>query len=199
MQILVGFETETYTGSIDFVQALIKKYEPDVVVGSVHHVEDINFDFDEAHYRNAVRTLGSIDDLYHQYFDAQYEMITRLHPGVVGHFDLVRLFDPDYAERLQRIDIVNKIHRNLSAVKDLGLLLDLNMRALYKGAPEPYPSRSILEKALEMGIPVVPGDDSHGVATVGNHIETGITLLDEMGFDTRWDTLIFNLPRPQKS
>jgi histidinol-phosphatase (PHP family) len=187
LKILVGFETETYSGSIEFAQQLIQKYHPDYVVGSVHHVDDINFDFDEAHYRLAVRELGSLEALYNRYFDQQYEMITRLKPGVVGHFDLVRLYDPDYPERMGRPDIAGKIERNLAAVKELGLILDLNMRALHKGAPEPYPTRSILEKALEMGITVVPGDDSHGVATVGKHIETGISLLNSMGAGTEWE------------
>jgi histidinol-phosphatase (PHP family) len=190
LKILVGFETETYTGSIEFTQTLIEKYHPDYIVGSVHHVDDINFDFDRDHYERAVRTIGGIDTLYRRYFDHQYEMITRLKPLVVGHFDLIRLFDPDYPERLERPDIAEKIERNLAAVKKLGLILDLNMRALYKGAPEPYPSRPILEKALEMDIQVAPGDDSHGVATVGNHIETGTRLLAEMGFNLNWEKLL---------
>ena len=35
-------------------------------------------------------------------------------------------------------------------------------------------------------IAVVPGDDSHGLASVGAHMETGIAILAEMGFDTDW-------------
>jgi histidinol-phosphatase (PHP family) len=37
-----------------------------------------------------------------------------------------------------------------------------------------------------MRIPVVPGDDSHGVATVGLHLDEGMRILKEFGFDTRW-------------
>ncbi len=192
LKILVGFETEACTGSYELAQKLIETYRPDYIVGSVHHVDDINFDFDENHYQNAVRAVGGIDHLYHRYFDIQYEMITRLRPRVVGHFDLVRIFDPDYAQRLLRPEIVQKINRNLAAVKDLDLLLDLNMRALLKGAPEPYPSGPILQKALEMNIPVVPGDDSHGVDTVGSYIHEGIVLLEKMGFDTRWEKIVGN-------
>jgi len=190
LKILVGFETETYTGSFEFARKLIDKYAPDYIVGSVHHVADLNFDFDKDHYQKAVQALGGIDTLYRRYFDHQYEMITCLRPRVVGHFDLVRVFDPGYSERLRRPDIAEKIDRNLASIKNLGLLLDLNTRALSKDAKEPYPSRAILEKALDMKIPVVPGDDSHGVATVGKHIGRGIRLLEEMGFDTRWDNVI---------
>ena len=190
MSIFVGFETETYNGSLSFAQILAKKYQPDFVVGSVHHVDDINFDFDKAHYKSAVQSLGSIDQLYHRYFDIQYDMIIGLRPQVVGHFDLIRLFDPDYRTRLDQSDIKKKIDRNLAAVKELGLVLDLNMRALQKGASEPYLSRPILQKALEMDIPVVPGDDSHGVDTVGANIGDAIDLLNDMGFNTRWEEIL---------
>ena len=160
------------------------------MVGSVHHVDDINFDFDESHYENATRALGGIHQLYCRYFDIQYEMINRLRPQVVGHFDLIRLYDPDYPTRLKQPEIEKKINRNLAAIQTLGLVLDFNMRSFQKGAPEPYLSRPILEKALEMGIPVVPGDDSHGVDTVGLHIGEAIDLLNEMGFNTNWEEIL---------
>ena len=68
--------------------------------------------------------------------------------------------------------------------------MDLNLRSLHKGGIEPYIARPILEDVLALGIPVVPGDDAHSVATVGLHIEEGIQLLHEMGFDTDWRTPI---------
>ncbi len=43
-----------------------------------------------------------------------------------------------------------------------------------------------LERAKEMGIAVVPGDDSHRVSGVGAHVADGIRILEEMGFDTNW-------------
>ena len=64
--------------------------------------------------------------------------------------------------------------------------MDFNLRALAKGADEPYITRPILELAREMGIKVVPGDDSHGVTSVGNYMEQGVTLLRDLGFDTEW-------------
>jgi histidinol-phosphatase (PHP family) len=51
---------------------------------------------------------------------------------------------------------------------------------------EPYVSAPILALARELSISVVPGDDSHGVAGVGLHIEKGIELLLHTGFDGKW-------------
>ena len=65
-------------------------------------------------------------------------------------------------------------------------MLDFNVAAMKKGAFEPYLCRPILNQALYLRIPVVPGDDSHGVATVGLHLDDGIRILKEMGADTHW-------------
>ncbi|MDX9788355.1 MAG: histidinol-phosphatase [Desulfobacterales bacterium] len=186
IQMAVGFETEIYSGALPFAQHLIKMFQPDYVVGSLHHVDDYMFDYDEAHYRRAAAAAGDMNSLYLRYFDLQYKMLTTLRPAVVGHFDLIRIFDPDYKTRLDQSAIREKILRNLAFIRSAGLRLDLNMRALYKGGSEPYISSSILTEALNLGIPVIPGDDSHGIDTVGYKIKEGIELLSSMGFDTNW-------------
>ncbi|WP_092222284.1 histidinol-phosphatase [Desulforhopalus singaporensis] len=186
LEIFAAMEIETYSGYRQFVPFLVKTFQPDYFVGSVHFVGDINFDYSEKLYRRAIDSAGSIDNLYLKYFDLQYEMIDLLNPPVVGHFDLIRIFDPDYRSRLLRPDINRKIERNLELIRQKDLILDLNLRALYKGNDEPYISRRILEKVREMEIAVVPGDDSHSVDSVGNHMTTAIELLRDMGFSTEW-------------
>ena len=109
-----------------------------------------------------------------------------LKPEVVGHFDLIRMHDKDYRQRLEKPRIREKIQRNLEKIKELGSILDFNVRAFEKGGTEPYVSRSILEMALGLGVPCVPGDDSHGVAGVGLNVERGIEILEQTGFSTNW-------------
>jgi histidinol-phosphatase (PHP family) len=149
-------------------------------------VADIPIDMNPSEYARAVSACGNITNLYAAYFDLQYKMIHTLKPSVVGHFDLIRIFDPDYAVRLKTQAVWERICRNLEAVDRLGLILDLNVRSLLKGAHEPYPSRPILEKVREMGIPVCPGDDSHSVDTVGRHVTDGIRHLQSIGISTAW-------------
>lgn len=186
IDLYVGFETEYYPGYEPFLARLIEDFAPDYIVGSLHHVEEIPIDMDRERYGEAVAAAGGAAELYCRYFDRQLDLIDRFRPAVVGHFDLIRIFDPDYPTQLAHADVRSRIHRNLEAIRDLDLILDYNVRALDKGMDEPYVSRPILEKALELGIAVVPGDDSHGVATVGRHIDRGIELLAAAGFDTDW-------------
>jgi histidinol-phosphatase (PHP family) len=186
LHLLVGFETEYYSGSLEYIKLLLKQYQPDYIVGSVHHVADIPFDMSHENYQRALTFCGGIEALYCRYFDLQYDLIQSLQPAVIGHFDLIRLFDADYAEHLQLPEVAQRIQRNLDLIARCRLILDFNAAALRKGAKEPYVSRSILVQARELGIAVVPGDDSHGVSLVGAYVPESISLLEEMGFDTNW-------------
>jgi histidinol-phosphatase (PHP family) len=113
-------------------------------------------------------------------------MILALSPKVIGHFDVIRLFDPDYRKHLEVPEISKRIHRNLSLIRSKKLILDFNLRSLIKGAEEPYVSNCILNVAQSMGISIVPGDDSHSIDTVGVNIETGIWLLQNAGINLQW-------------
>ncbi len=186
IEILVGFETEDTPGAISLAEQLMARHRPDYIVGSVHHIEGIPFDYSEEAYQRAIDAVGGIEALYCAYFDRQHHLIERLKPQVVGHFDLIRLFDPIYRRQLMRRNVLDKVQRNLELIRDLGLMLDFNVAAMKKGAFEPYLCRPILNQALYLRIPVVPGDDSHGVATVGLHLDDGIRILKEMGADTHW-------------
>ncbi|TKB08467.1 histidinol-phosphatase HisJ family protein [Desulforhopalus sp. IMCC35007] len=186
LTIFAAMEIETYSGYEQFVPFLLDRFQPDYIVGSVHFVDDISIDYSQKTYAQAVQKLGGVDELYKRYFDLQYEMIERFRPSVVGHFDLIRIFDADYKTRLMKPAILEKIRRNLQLIHELDLIMDLNLRSLVKGADEPYISRPILKLAGEMGISVVPGDDSHGVQSVGGFMNTGINLLEDLGFSTNW-------------
>jgi histidinol-phosphatase (PHP family) len=186
LEIFVGFETEATTGSFDLARTLADEHGPDYLVGGVHHVDDIPIDYDEKNYGRAVQSAGSIGNLYCRYFDLQHDMIQRIKPAVVAHFDLIRIYDRDYRKHLAVPDVQERITRNLELIARHDLILDFNVAALRKGAAEPYLSRKILKQALAMGISVVPADDAHGVDTVGACIDEGIAILEELGVKPPW-------------
>jgi histidinol-phosphatase (PHP family) len=194
IRIFVAMEIETYSGYQEFVPLLMERFRPEYFVGSVHFIDDLGFDYSREQYEQTALAVGGLDSLYCRYFDLQYEMIHSLTPAVVGHFDLVRLFDPDYRQRLLQPEIARRIRRNLELIKEQDLIMDFNLRALSKGAQEPYISESILKQALELGIAVVPGDDSHGLDSIGINMEKGIAVLEKLGFDTEW-----KIPVPESS
>ena len=186
IDILVGFETDAYTGYESAVANLIARHKPDMIVGSVHHVHDLLFDDKLDDYKEAARISGSVESLYCDYFDKQLELIELFEPAVVGHFDLIRIHDPDYKQRLLVPEVRKRALRNLDRIKDLGLILDLNVRALSKGADEPYISASLLDYVIAEGIKVAPGDDSHGIDSVGANLIEGANMFAAAGGSTQW-------------
>jgi histidinol-phosphatase (PHP family) len=127
-----------------------------------------------------------MEAMYTRYFDLQYEMIKTLKPFVVGHFDLIRIYDETYEKRLLNPKVHQRVRRNLELIKSLNLVMDYNLRPLAKGEKEPYITASILEQARQMGIQAVPGDDSHGVDQAGLHVDWAVKKLSSLGFDIQW-------------
>lgn len=181
-----AMEIETYSGYENFVPMLLEQFKPDYIVGSLHFVDDLGFDYSPKQYEETAMTLGGNDRMYCRYFDLQYEMIERFKPSIVGHFDLIRIFDTDYRTRLQKPEIFRRIERNLELISKLDLIMDFNLRSLQKGADEPYVTDMILQLCREMNISVVPGDDSHGCADIHRHMEKAMVSLRDKGFSTDW-------------
>jgi histidinol-phosphatase (PHP family) len=186
IQIFAAFEAEAYRDSDAFLADLIEEFRPDYIVGSIHHVHEILIDDTPEKFAEAAARSGGIVPLYCDYFDHQYALVRDFDPAVVGHFDLIRLLDPDYAQHLAHPKVWERIERNLALIGERGAILDFNVRALSKGQSEPYVSRPILARARELGIALVPGDDSHAVSGVGVGVDEGIDRLVAAGFDTDW-------------
>lgn len=148
INILIGFESDWIRpSSLTLIKNLREKHDFDFFVGSVHHVYTIPIDYDKAHYDEAKKLVGGSDEeLFAEYFDAQYAMLTKLKPPVVGHLDLIRLFSDDPNGSFKQFeDVWEKILRNLQFIAGYGGLVELNSSALRKGMDEPYPKAEICE------------------------------------------------------
>lgn len=177
IKIYAGFETETYTGFETHIKSLTKKFKPDYFVGSIHHTNDIEIDYSKEKFDMAVKKAGNIDRLYEDYFDQQNEMIKKLKPKIIGHFDVIRIFDKDYKKRFENKKIKSKILRNLDEIKKNNSLIEINMRSVYKGAKEPFPCKTIRNLIYKKNISVIMSDDSHGIDSVGAKIKEGMAII----------------------
>ena len=185
IELFLAFEIEHYPGSETHVEALIEQYQPDYLVGSLHHVGKTGIDYSHELFQQALQEAGSMTQLYCDYFDAQFDMLQKFKPSVVGHFDLIRIYDQDYLKTLKQDAVQERITRNLDFIAENRLILDFNLRGFDK-AMEQYPSLSIIKQALQKNIALVPGDDSHGVSSVGRNYDQGLTVLSNLGATLDW-------------
>jgi histidinol-phosphatase (PHP family) len=92
IEVLIGMEIEwIYENTMTELNELMDKFPIEYLVGSVHHVNGIPIDYDRDLFYKAVAAEGNVDKLFEKYYDLQYEMITKVKPKVIGHFDLIRM------------------------------------------------------------------------------------------------------------
>ncbi|KAG8734816.1 histidinolphosphatase [Ceratobasidium sp. 414] len=191
--LLVGLETDFITAyDLDQLEQLLARHAGKIeyVVGSVHHCNGIPIDFDKPTLEKAVASFaespGSIAydtptpsqaSYLNAYFDAQLQLMERIHPEVVGHFDLCRLYTPD----LSLQDVWPRIERNVRYAIEYGAAFELNAAAFRKGWDSAYPGREIVELIKSLGGSFVLSDDSHGPAAVGLNYDRLAAYVEEMG------------------
>jgi histidinol-phosphatase (PHP family) len=146
IKIMIGFEIDWIRPeSLTLINESLKRFPFEFLVGSMHHVHTIPIDYDAAMYQHARDVAGGTDErLFEDYFDAQFDMLQKVKPPVIGHFDLVRLKSDDPNATFTRYPQVwEKIKRNLEFAASYGGLVELNSAALRKGMSEPYPKAEI--------------------------------------------------------
>jgi len=174
--ILVGFETDMCgKNPLKLIDDLRSRYGPDYIVGSVHHVKNVSF-YNKEYYEQAIKICGSLEKLYENYYELQYDLIMECKPEVIGHFDFIKLFSEDFEPSE---NVIKLMERNIEAVISYGGVFEVNSRAFKKGLKEPFPGRKILKMIKEMDGLITLGDDSHSASQVGLHYDKMIPIVKE--------------------
>lgn len=151
IQLIIGFECDWIRPSSEnLISRSLSKFPFEFFVGSVHHTHTVPIDYDRPMYEQARQRAGGTDErLFEDYFDSQFDMLRKLRPPVVGHFDLIRLKSDDMERSFMSFPGVwSRILRNLDFIAEYGGLIELNSAAIRKGMSEPYPKAEICRVSL---------------------------------------------------
>ncbi|KAI8909112.1 Polymerase/histidinol phosphatase-like protein [Gorgonomyces haynaldii] len=163
IELLIGMEIEwIHDKTFQELEQLLATYELDYVVGSVHHCREEPID-----YSVDLFPKGDIEQLFLEYFDDQFQMLQKVHPRVIGHFDLIRLFHPTYP---LSDAVFAKIDRNIDYIAGYGGIVEINSRAWKKNLPSAYPFEDVLER-MKGKVKFTISDDAHGPDDVGMHYD----------------------------
>ena len=200
IQILLGYEVDYLPGHMD---ERVLSAKVDYLIGSVHFIDKWSFDNPEfiAGWKNK-----DIDEIWQAYFEATEAMAKSGKFDIVGHLDLIKVFKymPKQDTRLlakkaliaiKKSNMVLEVFKYmpkqdtrllakdaLQAIKKSNMVLELNAAGLRKPIGEIYPSRSLLEEAFALDIPITFGSDAHAVDQVGFAYKKVITLAKEVGY-----------------
>jgi len=171
IDIRLGYEVDFLPG---FMDDRVLKSNVDYLIGSVHFLDKWGFDNPEfiGEYKSR-----DIDKIYQDYFNAVEAMANSGYFNIVGHLDLIKVFN--YKPK-KDIKIIAK--DAIKAIKRANMVVELNAAGLRKPVKEAYPSRELLELCYENAIDITFGSDAHKILDVGfgyNHI---IELAKDIGY-----------------
>lgn len=177
IDIRVGLEGDYIEGWERQIEEIVKAYPWDYVIGSVHFLGEWDVsDFRQVHNWDGQDVFA----VYEHYYDAVAKAAGTGFYDIMGHLDVIKRFGhrPDAVLEAETVALERS---TLTAVKEANVAMELNASGLSKPVAEMFPSRRILERALEMGIPLTVGSDAHDPLKLGEHLDKARALLHELG------------------
>ena len=171
IKILLGYEVDYLAGHID---QRVLNAKVDYLIGSVHFLGEWGFDNPEFKHEYKNR---NIDEIWQEYFDSIEAMAKTNYFDIVGHLDLIKIFN-----YMPKKDIRLIAQNALKAIKKSNMVLELNTAGLRKPCKEIYPSPSLLEMAYELNIPITFSSDAHAIGQVGYKYSQALQLAKSIGY-----------------
>lgn len=189
-------DIEIYTGlEVDFIPDVVSpsdfRSRLDYTIGSIHFVDGFEgkrWEIDNTLnvFREGLEKIfrNDIQAAIGRYQELTREMIMHDPPDVVGHLDKIKIHNlPDPFFEETEGWYIREIDRTLKVIKDANIILEVNTRGLYKKkSPTTYPSPWILERALQLQIPVTLSSDAHHPDDLIREFERSACMLKDIGF-----------------
>ncbi|MCW2279083.1 histidinol-phosphatase HisJ family protein [Heliophilum fasciatum] len=174
VQVRIGVEIDYVRGAEAQFRSLISRYPFDFVIGSVHKIND--WDFDSVAQMDRYENWEK-DELYRQYFLRIEEVAKMGIFSFIGHLDLIKIFKVRSTK-----PVVEMAEQALQTIRQAGLPCEINTNGLNKPVQETYPERSLLERCFELGIPITLSSDAHFAHEVGRDLELARELAWSVGY-----------------
>ncbi len=172
--LLVGIECDWLpTGQEVLVEAL--RGRPwDLILGSIHWVDEgaVDYDLYSAfdHIDSEALWRGYVDRYARAALSGQFDVMT--------HADLPKSFGPlpSPATLGWAYDAI------ADALAEGGVCLEVSTAGLRKAARELYPSRALLERCNQRGVPIVLSSDAHAPADIARDFELAVEAAVAAGY-----------------
>jgi histidinol-phosphatase (PHP family) len=192
IQIYLGLEVDFIENVISPASPIVLFQQLDFTIGTVHSLWGKDGNKVYQLNTNTDTFLKAVKEGFHSnpaslirtYFAAIRRMVETSKPTVIGHFDLIKVhnngyvvFDPD-TEFYQ-----SEVENTLKVIKANNSILEVNTRGFYKGSSTEFsPSDKILNKALDLQIPITVNTDAHSKDELDSALTNAYEYLREIGF-----------------
>ncbi len=173
-EVLLGIEADWIHGHESLVSGALEEHPFDIVLGSVHFIDD--WAFDDPDLRDGYRNW-STDGLWQRYFDDLAAAASSGLFDVMAHPDLIKKFNC-----VPSADPLPWYREAASVFAERGVAVEVNTGGLRKPCAEAYPSLEFLKACRERGVPATVGSDAHSPDEVGHEYGSARDLLMRAGY-----------------
>lgn len=174
--IRVSTEADFIPGHERTLEAILRRYDWDYVLGSVHFVD--GWGCDDRRYL-AGYERWDVDALYRRYFDLVGEAAETGFFDIMAHVDLIKKFGhrPGEDQGGSYAALADRLAR-------AGVCVEVNAAGLRKPAAEAYPHPDLLRACREAGVPTTFASDAHAPEEVGQDFAASAALMRAAGYET---------------
>jgi len=172
LPIKLGMEVDYMRDKMDAVADMLADYPFDVLLGSVHWMGSWMFDVVEEPVHLDEWDRRSTEQAWDAYVACMEELAATKSCDVLAHPDVIKIAGriPDAPEEWW--------DRIAEAAASSGMAAEVNSSGWRKPIAEQYPSRDLLARFLERGVPLTTASDAHRLSHVSFRMGDIGTLLD---------------------
>lgn len=193
IRVRIGVEADFIRGWADHYADLWARYPIDYVIGSIHfplagpgpgrstQQGEMLDEKDLGAWSAFFEWLPdgyTVDEVWAEYLQSVQEAAASGTCDIIGHFDLLKT-----AGHMPSPEIDPLIDETLQAISDHRVALELNTSGWRKPVGEQYPSKDLLARARQRGVPVTLGSDAHKPELVAADFDKAIALLRDVGYN----------------
>jgi histidinol-phosphatase (PHP family) len=173
--IRLSTEADFIPGHEAELETILRRYDWDYVIGSVHFLED--WGFDDSRYIERF-AAWDIDALYARYFDVVGASAETGLFDTIGHADLVKKFGhrPKCDQSAAYARLANRFAK-------AGVCVEVNTAGLRKPVGEMYPHPDLLRACRAAGVQTTFGADAHAPHEVAADLASAAHLMRTVGYD----------------
>ncbi len=172
INIRYGIEMDYFPGKEAQIARIIETLPLDYVIGSVHFIDDWNFDGDQSFYGK-----WSNDELYSKYFRLVMQAAKSHLFDILGHADLIKKFSI-----FPESDQTNLLEEVAEVISQSGMAIELNTAGLDKPCAEYYPGPQFLKLLNARNVPVTISSDAHHPGQIARHYDHALHYLRDCGY-----------------
>ena len=175
-RVFLGIEADWVPGHVPDTARALAAHPFDVVLGSVHFLQEWAFD-DPA--RIDGWSLRDVAGAWEEYFSTLVDAASSGLFDVMAHPDLVKKFG-----HVPPGDLSSLFDDVAGALADAGVAVEVSSAGLRKPCAELYPSDGLLAAFRRAGVPATTSSDAHTPAEVGAGLDEARSALRRAGYES---------------